>query len=98
MILAQSAGAVEYTSYISAEGWDHPPNECPDTKKSDGETPVMLELWEKQSTPSLPSLSGPLWPRVVALDRVPSMGQIELFHIWTECKQMTYTKFNCLTI
>ena len=31
-----------------------------------------------QSTPSLPSLPGPLWPRVVAPDRVLSRGQIEL--------------------
>ena len=30
-----------------------------------------------QSTPSLPSLLGPLWPGVVAPDRVLSMGQIE---------------------
>ena len=38
----------------------------------------MLELWAMQSTPSLPSLPGPLWPGVVALDRVLSMGQIEV--------------------
>ena len=30
------------------------------------------------STLSLPSLPGPLWPGVVAPDRVLSMGQIEL--------------------
>ena len=34
----------------------------------------MLEL-------SLPSLSGPLWPGVVASDMVLSMGPIELFDI-----------------
>ena len=39
----------------------------------------MLELWKMQSTPSLPSLTDPLWLRVVALERVLSMGQIELF-------------------
>ena len=49
-----------------------------DTKQSDGEVPVMLELWWMRSTPSLPSLPGPLWPGVVAPDRVLSMGQIEL--------------------
>ena len=40
-----------------------PPNECPryDTKQSDGEAPVMLELWGMQSIPSLPSLPGPLY-------------------------------------
>ena len=51
------------------------------TKLSDGEAPVMLEFWGIQSTPSLPLLLGPLWPGVVALDRVLSMGQIELFGI-----------------
>ena len=49
-----------------------------DTKQSDGEVPVMLELWGMWSTPSLPSLPGLLWLRVVAPDRVLSMGQIEL--------------------
>ena len=38
----------------------------------------MMELWEKQSTPSLPSLPGQIWPGVVAPDRVLSVGQIEL--------------------
>ena len=41
----------------------------------------MLELWGMYSTTSLPSLQGPLWSGVVALDRVQSMGQIELFEI-----------------
>ena len=51
------------------------PNECPgyDTKQSDGEVPVMLGPWEIRSTPSLPLLPGPLWPDVVAPDRVLSM-------------------------
>ena len=49
---------------------------CPgyDTKQSDGEVPVMLELWGMQSTPSLPSLSGPLWLGVVAPDKSPIYG------------------------
>ena len=38
----------------------------------------MLELMGMRSTPPLLSLSGPLWPGVVAPDRVLSMGQIEL--------------------
>ena len=38
----------------------------------------MLELWGMQSTPSLPSLPGLLWPRVVAPDTVLFMGQVEL--------------------
>ena len=41
-----------------------PHNECLgyDIKQSDGETPVMLELWGMRSTLSLASLLGPLWP------------------------------------
>ena len=55
-------------------------NECPenDTKQSDGESPVMLELWGMWSTPFLLSLLLPLWPRVVTPKRVLSMGQIKL--------------------
>ena len=66
-IIAQSAGAVEYTDL---------PNECPgyDTKQSDGEVSAVLELWGMRSTPSLPSLPGPLWPGVLAPDRALSMG------------------------
>ena len=54
----------------------HPPNECHgyDIKQSDGEAPVMLELWGKQSTLSLPLLPDPLRFKVVASDRVLSMG------------------------
>ena len=56
------------------------PNESPgyDAKQSDGEAPVILEIWGMRSTPSLPSLLGPLWPGVVAPDRVQFMGQIEV--------------------
>ena len=38
----------------------------------------MLELWGMRSTPLLPSLPGPVWPGVVAPDKVLSMGQIEI--------------------
>ena len=43
--MAQSAGVVEYTDCIFAEGQDSP-NECLwyDAKRIDGEVPVMLEL------------------------------------------------------
>ena len=56
------------------------PNVCPgyDTKQSDGEVPVMLKHWGMRSTPSLLSFPDPLWPRVVAPDRVLYMAQIEL--------------------
>ena len=71
---------------------------CPgyDIKQSDGEAPVMPELCRMQSTPSLPLLPVSLWPRMVASDMVLSMGQIKLFDISTECKQMTFAKLNCL--
>ena len=49
-----------------------------DTKESDGEASVMLELWGMWSTLSLPSLQGPLCPEVVAHDGVLSMVQIAL--------------------
>ena len=56
-------------------GKNHHPNECPryDTK-SDGEVPVMLELWGMQSTSLLQSLPGLLRFGMVAPDRVRSMG------------------------
>ena len=56
------------------------PNKCPgyDTKQSDGEVPVMQEIFGMRSTSSLPLLPGPLWPEVIARDRALSMGQIEL--------------------
>ena len=44
-----------------------------DTKQSDSEASEMLELWGMWSTSSLPSLPGPLWPVVVAPDRVLSI-------------------------
>ena len=67
----------------------------------------MLELWEMQSSLSLPSLPGSLWLGVVAPDRVLTMGQIELncvlmlslitgngiVLIFNMC---TYVKLNCL--
>ena len=66
---AKLAGAVEST--VSPT-----PNEYLgyDTKQSDGEAPVMLELWGMQSVPSLPSLPGPLWPRLVVPDKGPIYG------------------------
>ena len=59
--MAQSTGAAEYADCISAEGQDSL-NEYSRyyTRQSDGEAPVMMELWGMRSTSSLPSLSGPL--------------------------------------
>ena len=72
--LAQSDGAVEYIDCISSEGYEypHPPNERTgyNTKQSDGEALVIMQLWEMLSSSSLPSLLSPLWPGVVAPDRV----------------------------
>ena len=72
---AQSAGAEEYTNCICRGVRPHP-HECPgyDTKQSDGEVPVMLEVWGMWSNPLLPLLTGPLWPGMVAPDRVVSKG------------------------
>ena len=66
---------VQYTECFSAEN-----NKCPryDTNHSGGEFHVMLKLWEIRGTHSLLSLKGILCPGVVALDRVISMGEIEL--------------------
>ena len=57
--MAQSARAAEYTDCISVEGYDSP-NECPgyNTKQSDGEAPVMVEIWGMRGTALLPSLPG----------------------------------------
>ena len=49
-----------------------------DTMLSDADVPVMLELWEIQSTPSLPSLPSPLRPGVISSDWVLFIGKIEL--------------------
>ena len=45
-LFVQSADAVEYTNFVSVEGEDHPPNECPryDTKQSHSEVPETQEL------------------------------------------------------
>ena len=47
----RSAGAIEFTDCISV-GKDLIPYECPgyDTKQSDGEAQVMLELWVMQNS------------------------------------------------
>ena len=77
------------------------PNYYPisETNQSDGEAPVMLELFGMLSTPSLPSLPVPLWHGVVAPDRVLSMDQIELNCVltlnWIVCNRTAIT-FNCV--
>ena len=68
-----SAGALVYTDCVSAS--------CYDIKLSDYENPLMLEFWGMWSNPSLLNLVDPLWPGVVAHDRVLYMVQIEQFEI-----------------
>ena len=46
-----------------------------------------------QSTPSLPSLPGPLWLGVVASDWVLSIGQIELK---SDFKSLLFLHLNCV--
>ena len=63
-----------------------PPNECSvnDNKQSDVAIPVMMEFWGMRNTSSLTSDPDPLWPGVVASDRVLSMGQVELNSVLSE--------------
>ena len=62
----------------------------------------MLELWGMRSTSTVPLLPGPLYPRVVAPNRVLSMGQIEMFDIqavylgWTDLFEVAL--FDHLTV
>ena len=79
MIVVESAGPVEYPGLLLCRGVSFP-NACPgyDTTQSKCEVPVMLEIWEMRSNPSLQSFSGLLCPGVEASDRLLSMGQIEL--------------------
>ena len=81
MEIAQSTEAVKYTDCISAEELDSS-TECPvnDIKQSDGEAPAF-KIWRMWRTPSLPSLPGPHWLRVIAPDRVLSIGQLVQFDI-----------------
>ena len=71
-----------------------------DTKQSDGETSVILGLQGMWSTPSLPSLPGPLWPGVVVLDRVLHIGQIELncYDAQLNCLKLTIFTLNCVNV
>ena len=78
-------------------------NECPvcDIKQSDGEVSVMPELRLLLTTLSLPSLPGPLWPGMIAPDRVQSTSQIELNCVDWEGVLLTFklrtdSSLNCL--
>ena len=49
-----------------------------------------------RSNPSFPTLLGPLWPGVVAPDRVLSIGRIELNCVLT--LKLNILKWNCFDI
>ena len=72
------AGAEEYTERFSLERYPSLRVSWYDTQQSDGEVPVMQELWGMRSTSSLSSLPGLLCSGVVASDMTLPMGQIEL--------------------
>ena len=59
-----------------------------DSKKSDSEVPVMLELWRMRNSPSLQSLLGPLWSGIVAPDKGSS-------YVSNRTKLRTYAKLYC---
>ena len=61
-----------------------------DTKQSESEDLVMLELWGMRSTSSLPSLPGSLWPGGVASDKVLFMGKIKLKWIVLKLTVLTF--------
>ena len=72
---AQSFGVEEYTDFTSVEEQDFL-NECPDMTLNNlnKQATAILKLCGIRTTPLLPSLLRPLWPGVVAPDRVLSVG------------------------
>ena len=78
-----------------------------DIKQSDGEVPVMMELWGIRSTLLMASFPGSRWHGVVEPDGVQSMDRIELnsvfilnWIVWNRIvltfKLCTYAKLNRL--
>ena len=84
----KTAGAVEYTDWISAEGQD-PPNERHGYNMKTigwwGYNPGALRNMEYTFIAIIP------WPGVIAPGMVLSMGQIELFDI----KKCVHTNDSC---
>ena len=77
-----SAETVEYTDCISSEEEDSPPTSVLDMTQNNLMVRPHLEVCWMWSTPSLPSLPGPLWSRLVAFDIDP-LRQTEQFDIQT---------------
>ena len=94
--ITELAGTVVYTDCISVEGYPLF-NECSgyDIKPSDGEAPVMLEIWEIWSTLSLTLHLGPLWPKVVVPDS-PIYGSNKWFMLNWIIWNRTVWPFNCV--
>ena len=88
------------TTSLQIEVRPRPRNVCPwyDIKQSDSEVPVMLELWGMWSTPSLPSLPGPLWPGVVTPGRVLSIEISKNRNKLCTYAKLNGLKWNCLRI
>ena len=93
--LDQSSGAAEYTDCMSVEDLPSPRLLFMILKKSDVEAPVMLGLWGMQIC-----LYWYCWPGVVAIDRILSMGQIELTCVlmlnWILWKRTGFTFTWCI--
>ena len=76
-------------------------NPLSDTKQSDGEVPIMLELQGMWSTPLLPLLPVSIWSSVVAPDKGPIYGSNRTKPWFREFtvfvfKLHIYAKLNCL--
>ena len=78
--LAHSAGVCRIHQLHLCKVGKTPLMSVLDIKPTDGKS-LVLELLGTWRITSLPLLSGPLWPGIVALDRVLSMSQIELLDI-----------------
>ena len=98
--VVQSAGALDYTDCFSAGVLAPPTNKYPgyDTKQFNNDFPVKLELWRIQSTPSLISLPGPLWPGVVKPERVLSLSQIELICLLCCTESLIYLFYSYVRV
>ena len=57
---------------------------------------MTLQFWSSGECGAIPSLLlSPLWPTLVVPDRIPSMGQIELFEHLAVSKQILDGKLKC---
>ena len=89
----QSVGAAEYTDWSLQRGRT-PPTSRYDTKQSDAEASEFKELWGMHRTPSLPSVTGPLWPGLVTPNEIKYTNKKELNCVltlnWTAWNRTTF--------